>query len=237
MNQITKLITNTIGFIRDIFIYLIPSTPFALLMTYYFSTQARQIIKQFSDYSNPSITVIMAVIVIFIIGRFLHILSFYLFDLFDLLFNWIPLNINKERKRIKKLNAEFIKNSTIKYNFKIELNQDELELYEELNIFTTDSNIFQVYLERYILMLNYNRIMSSEFFIISIALIILRLQTISILFSFLYFLLSILFYFEWISAANIYDSNSLISLIFINNNLDKYKNDSFNTKKIWIRKI
>lgn len=231
MNQITKLITNTIGFIRDIFIYLIPSTPFVLLMTYYFSNQVKQIIKQFSDYSNPTIAAIIAVLVIFIIGRFLHILSFYLFELFDLLFNWIPLSINKERKRIIKLNKEFIKNSTIKSNLKIELNQDELELYEELKIFTTDPNIYQVYLERYTLMLNYNRTMSSGFFIISIALILFRLQTISILFPLLFFLLSILFYFEWISAANIYDSNSLISALFIDNNLSKYKHESFNTNK------
>jgi len=99
MNQLTRLITNTIGFIRDFFIYLIPGLPSSLLFIYFFINWFKSFIFDLKDFISPTILIIVLMLIIYVFGRFLYLISFYLFDFYGLVFNWIPIKINSVKFR------------------------------------------------------------------------------------------------------------------------------------------
>lgn len=225
MNQLTRLITNTIGFIRDFFMYLIPALPSSLLFIYFFINWVKPFIFDLKDFISPPILIIVFLILIYVLGRFLSLFSYYLFDFYELIFNWIPFKINKKKKNLGEKFKKYIDEKPIK-DFGVNLNEDDREIYNQLKIFTSDPQIFQLYLERYNLMLGYDRTISAGFFVLVLFLLIFKLTSISIFFPILFLILSVLFYFDWLDGCIIYDTNSLIASIFIDNNPQRYNSDT-----------
>lgn len=180
LDNLPKTYKESLGFLRDIFNYMIPGIIFIFLCKILFYEFAKNFINQHSInvFTNSKlINSILLVFICYVLGRFINSLGSFYFPLFDKLRGLVPGKLYKEQALVKsqlvEISNNYITQNKLTQGFsKIEQKKDLLNNIinsVQLNqLFNNYSSLYYNKLERYNTHLMFSKSMSSVFLLVII---------------------------------------------------------------------